>query len=348
MCNLLQIFPQRVKRRYNHFDWLHKRLDEKFGLSICIPPLPDKAVTGNFEDEFIAKRRSQLELWLNRMSAHPVIGQSEVFVHFLQCDDASSKWKSGKRKAEKDEYRGAQWYCTLTVPGESVDTAASIKERVDKFAKAANNLDNCVKNVSGALEKLATFHTTAYKKELIYLGKKMEDLGLSLSNDSMDAPYNSELSTALVTAGNTYAQIGNLYSEQSKVDINLLVDRLSVYRGIIQQMPNVMAFEKSSIQMMEEYAAKNEKLEGHTINEVTPRRELISHVTFAEMNLFNKDKVDDINAYMMQFLKQQIKFYTEITECLQRAYASFEKIPGGSQAQQQGFDNSGRGMSFRR
>lgn len=105
-------------------------------------------MTGNFEDDFIAKRKSQLELWLNRMAAHPVIGQSEVFIHFLQSEENSSKWKAGKRKAEKDEYRGAQWFCTLTVPGESVDTTAGIRERVDKFSKAATMLDNGVITLS--------------------------------------------------------------------------------------------------------------------------------------------------------------------------------------------------------
>lgn len=98
-------FPQRVRRRYNQFNWLHERLEEKYP-NICIPPLPDKALKGNFEEEFIMKRKAKLELWLNRLSSHPVINESEVFIHFLQCDENSAKWKAGKRKAEKDEYRG--------------------------------------------------------------------------------------------------------------------------------------------------------------------------------------------------------------------------------------------------
>ena len=52
------------------------------------------------------KRKSKLELWLNRLSSHPVISESEVFIHFLQCDDTSAKWKAGKRSAEQDKYRG--------------------------------------------------------------------------------------------------------------------------------------------------------------------------------------------------------------------------------------------------
>ena len=34
-----QKFPQRVRRRYNQFAWLHERLDEKYP-NICVPPLP--------------------------------------------------------------------------------------------------------------------------------------------------------------------------------------------------------------------------------------------------------------------------------------------------------------------
>lgn len=340
----LKIFPQRVKRRYNHFDWLHKRLEEKYP-NLCVPPLPDKAAVGNFEEEFIAKRKSQLELWLNRMASHPVIGQSEVFIHFLQCDDASSKWKTGKRKAEKDEYRGAQWFCTLTVPGESVDTAASIKDRVDKFSKATSNLDNCVKNVLTSLEKVTSLHSTTYKKELLFLGKKFEELGNTLSADALDAPNNSMLSTALITAGNTYSQIGNIYGEQGKLDMNPLIDKFYMYRGIIQQMPDIVQFEKNAIQTCEEFNQKPEKLEGRALMEVIPRREIISHVTFAEINLFNKDKVDDFSQSMRTFLQQQIAFYTEITDCLKRAYDNFEKIPNSHPKSPGNFNNN---ASFRK
>jgi sorting nexin-9/18/33 len=156
-----------VRRRYNQFDWLHERLDEKYP-NICVPPLPDKALKGNFEEDFILQRKAKLELWLNRLSSHPVISESEVFIHFLQCDESSAKWKAGKRKAEKDDYRGAQWFSTLTVPGESSDTIGSIKERVEKFSKAATFLDYTVKNVCSGLDKVSSLHQTAYKKVCIF------------------------------------------------------------------------------------------------------------------------------------------------------------------------------------
>jgi|SRR6218665_426404 len=48
---------------------------------ICVPPI------GRFEDDFINSRLRQLQLWIDRMCNHPVIAQSEVFVHFLSCTE---------------------------------------------------------------------------------------------------------------------------------------------------------------------------------------------------------------------------------------------------------------------
>ena len=45
----------------------------------CIP--------GRFGEEFIEKRREKLEIWINRISQHPVLSESAVFQHFLTCGD---------------------------------------------------------------------------------------------------------------------------------------------------------------------------------------------------------------------------------------------------------------------
>ena len=45
-----------MSRRYKQFDWLYERLCGKFGTVIAIPPLPDKQVTGRFEEDLIEHR----------------------------------------------------------------------------------------------------------------------------------------------------------------------------------------------------------------------------------------------------------------------------------------------------
>lgn len=48
-----------VSRRYKHFDWLQARLEEKF-IAIPIPPLPDKQISGRYQEDFIRHRLQQV------------------------------------------------------------------------------------------------------------------------------------------------------------------------------------------------------------------------------------------------------------------------------------------------
>ena len=107
-----------VKRRYNHFVWLYEVLEERYP-NIILPTLPEKVVTGNFSKDLLESRKTQLELWLNYLSAHPVIGECETFIHFLQSDE--SKWKDGKRKAESDELKGGYWMNKVSAPNKGIN-----------------------------------------------------------------------------------------------------------------------------------------------------------------------------------------------------------------------------------
>lgn len=108
-----------VSRRYKHFDWLHERLSEKYCI-IPIPPLPDKQISGRYEEQFIERRRLQLQSFVDRVSSHPVLSRSDVWLHFLTCTD-EKRWKVGKRKAEKDELIGAALFNAITVPDRTLD-----------------------------------------------------------------------------------------------------------------------------------------------------------------------------------------------------------------------------------
>lgn len=92
-----------VSRRYKNFDWLHERLMEKFCL-IPIPPLPDKQISGRYEEQFIEHRRAQLQEFVDWVCRHPILARCDVWMHFLTCKD-QKKWKAGKRIAEKDPVR---------------------------------------------------------------------------------------------------------------------------------------------------------------------------------------------------------------------------------------------------
>lgn len=92
----LPIFPQTesiVQRRYSEFEWLHNEL-ERADVHMTVPKLPDKAWkrqlpfqkdNGLFQDEFIEERRRGLEIFINKVSSHP-LAQTERALHMFLFD----------------------------------------------------------------------------------------------------------------------------------------------------------------------------------------------------------------------------------------------------------------------
>lgn len=112
LTRLIPVSPSRRPHRYKHFDWLYARLVERFPV-ISVPHLPEKQATGRFEEDFISKRRKGLIWWMNHMTSHPVLARCDVFQHFLTCGADEKAWKQGKRRAEKDELVGANFFLTI-------------------------------------------------------------------------------------------------------------------------------------------------------------------------------------------------------------------------------------------
>lgn len=75
---------------------------------------------GRYEEQFIERRRLQLQSFVSRVCNHPILSRSDVWLHFLTCTDAK-RWKSGKRKAEKDEVIGAAIFGVVQVPEKALD-----------------------------------------------------------------------------------------------------------------------------------------------------------------------------------------------------------------------------------
>ncbi|MCL4135313.1 UNVERIFIED_CONTAM: hypothetical protein GTU68_009212, partial [Idotea baltica] len=111
---------QPVSRRYKHFDWLHERLSVKFSM-IPIPPLPEKQISGRFEDDLIEYRMTMLQSWIDRICQHPVLAQCEVLKHFLTCPNDEKTWKAGKRRAESDKLVGINFYQAIDRPEVPLD-----------------------------------------------------------------------------------------------------------------------------------------------------------------------------------------------------------------------------------
>eukprot|EP00494_Astrolonche_serrata_P033169 UN33438 len=89
-------------RRYSDFVWLRDMLCSQYP-GMFVPPLPPKAMFGNFADEFVEERRLDLERFLNRVEGIHPFCENLAYTMFLQRSDTTLK--EGKKSVAAELQR---------------------------------------------------------------------------------------------------------------------------------------------------------------------------------------------------------------------------------------------------
>ncbi|KAJ8668097.1 hypothetical protein QAD02_009760 [Eretmocerus hayati] len=311
-----------VSRRYKHFDWLHERLEEKFTF-IPIPPLPDKQISGRYEEQFIQHRRTQLQEFVDYVCRHPVLSQCRVWQHFITCTD-DKLWKQGKRQAEKDELLGVNYFYAVQCPDTPLD-AIKIEFQTDAFSRFITGLDPVVKNFMAMATDQAKKHQQLYKREFQKIGQCFGALGSALEADDAGRSR-CRLTQALKETGDAYNEIGRLYEEQPKFDWEPLADKFHIYRGIISSFSDVVSIHKSAVLKRKdcERLVSEHKMEAQQLRELNHRTDVIARALGAEETHFQQEREIHVNQAIKNHLIEQINFYQKIVEKLQTALTSFD------------------------
>ncbi|KAG5841147.1 sorting nexin-18a [Anguilla anguilla] len=310
-----------VNRRYKHFDWLYARLVEKFPV-ISVPHIPEKQATGRFEEDFISKRRKGLIWWMNHMTSHPVLARCDVFQHFLSCSDEKA-WKQGKRKAEKDEMVGANFFLTISTPAAPLDLQ-EVESKIDGFKAFTKKMDDSVLHVNATINEFARKQITGFKKEYQKVGQSFKALGQAFELDQQ--AYSVGLNQAIAYTAEAYDAIGDYFAEQPRQDLDPVMDLLALYQGHLANYPDIIHVQKGALTKVKESQKHVEegKMEGPQADGVHERCNIISFATLAEIQHFHQTRVRDFKAQMQHYLQQQIGFFQKITGKLEEALHKYD------------------------
>ncbi|XP_028827123.1 sorting nexin-18b [Denticeps clupeoides] len=305
-----------VHRRYKHFDWLYARLVQKFPV-ISVPHLPEKQATGRFEEDFISKRRKGLIWWMNHMTSHPVLARCDVFQHFLTCSSTDEKaWKQGKRKAEKDDMVGANFFLTISTPTIPLDLQ-DVESKVDVFKAFTKKMDENLLQVNVTVNEFARKQITGFKKEYQKVGQSFRLLSQAFELDQQS--YSVPLNQAIAFTGEAYEAIGEYFAEQPRQDIDPITDLLAIYQGHLTNFPDIIHVQKGALTKVKE------SQHGTPDRGVSERCNIISCATLAEIQHFHRTRVRDFKAQMQHYLRQQISFFQRITSKLEEALHMYDK-----------------------
>lgn len=236
-----------VNRRYKHFDWLYARLVEKFPV-ISVPHIPEKQATGRFEEDFISKRRKGLIWWMNHMTSHPVLARCDVFQHFLTCNSTDEKaWKQGKRKAEKDEMVGANFFLTISTPAAPLDFQ-EVESKIDGFKTFTKRMDDSALQLNATVNEFARKQISGFKKEYQKVGLSFKVLSQAFEMDQQ--AYSAGLNQAISFTGEAYESIGEYFAEQPSKDLDPIMDLLGLYQGHLANYPDIIHVQKGTMKTL--------------------------------------------------------------------------------------------------
>ncbi|KAM9821822.1 sorting nexin-18a [Syngnathus typhle] len=313
---------EQVNRRYKHFDWLYARLVEKFPV-ISVPHIPEKQATGRFEEDFISKRRKGLIWWMNHMTSHPVLARCDVFQHFLTCSTDDKAWKMGKRKAEKDEMVGANFFLTISTPAAPLDFQ-EVESKIDGFKAFTKRMDDSALQLNATVGEFARKQISGFRKEYHKMGVSFKVLGQSFEMDQQG--YSAELNQAISFTGDAFESIGDYFAEQPNKDLDPIMDLLALYQGHLANYPDIIHVQKGALTKVKESQRHVEegKMEAAQAEGITERCNIISCATLAEIQHFHQIRVRDFRAQMQHFLTQQMDFFRKITTTLEEALHKYD------------------------
>uniref|UniRef100_A0A8C2XAS7 Sorting nexin n=1 Tax=Cyclopterus lumpus TaxID=8103 RepID=A0A8C2XAS7_CYCLU len=310
-----------VNHRYKHFDWLYERLLDKFGSAIPIPSLPDKQVTGRFEEEFIKVRMERLQGWMTRMCRHPVLSNSDVFQIFLTYKDEKD-WKTGKRKAEKDETVGVMVFSTIEPEAADLDPV-EVEQKCEQFSRFTKAMDDGVKEILTVGNEHWKRCTGPLPKEYQRIGKAFQNLSSVFTSSGYQGE--STLTDAMTAAGKTYEEIAQMVADQPRKDLHFVMETNNEYKGLLGCFPDTIGYHKAAIEKVKE----GDKLVA--ASKITPqdkvtmakRVSIMSYALQAEMNHFHSNRIYDYNRVMQLYLEEQVNFYETIAAKLKQAHGQF-------------------------
>uniref|UniRef100_A0A8P4K5C3 Sorting nexin n=1 Tax=Dicentrarchus labrax TaxID=13489 RepID=A0A8P4K5C3_DICLA len=309
-----------VNHRYKHFDWLYERLLDKFGSAIPIPSLPDKQVTGRFEEEFIKMRMERLQGWMTRMCRHPVVSGSEVFQIFLTYKDEKD-WKTGKRKAEKDETVGVMIFSTIEPEAPDLDPV-EVEQKCEQFSKFTKAMDDGVKEILTVGQEHWKRCTGPLPKEYQRIGKAFQNLSSVFTSSGYQG---TTLNTNMTSNVKFIFLSLCLLLLQPKKDLHFLMETNNEYKGLLGCFPDTIGVHKAAIDKVKEAdkLVATSKITPQDKGTMAKRVSTMSYTLQAEMNHFHSNRIYDYNRVMQLYLEEQVKFYETIAEKLRQAHSQF-------------------------
>jgi len=266
-----------------------------------------------------------LQLWVDKICRHPVMSKAEVWMHFLTCHSEESKeWKKGKRKAERDEYIGGNFFFAISAPAQPL-VPAQVEQRFDLFTRKAKTLEEAVRSAYNMAAESIKHMCGPFRREFLKYGDVFQQLSQATQDETRANPEAEQLAGAIKETADRYEAVAKLYQEQPRYDLEPLMDELFVYKGMLAAVPHIAQTQKNILSRLREHQklAEEGRMAPAELESIRSRVDIVSYAMLAEINHFEQEHVRDIKLLLKNFLSAQIVFYDNIRKQLEDVVHQF-------------------------
>lgn len=321
-----------VIRRFKDFAWLHDHLVEK-NKGVIVPPLPEKNAVQKFQmsTDFIEQRRRALQLFINKIAAHPVLRDSRELQTFLESSEDEWALEMAKSQAEvavtARKMDGAfQWLRTLqhsasnVLAGKSDESAEDpeylkVKEYINhleghlaeahrqagRLLRKENELGVALAQFGTAAEQLGKYEEGELQKALGLLCSRANAIAqaskerLEVLTENFELPL-KEFTRTIASVRHAMADRSSLLSalQQAKSDLDIKKVRLNKLRATPGYKEDKLAEAERDLNEADQ-RAKNAKIAYESI---------VARMT-EELNRFQKERAADLSSVLRNFALMQ-------------------------------------------
>lgn len=324
-----------VTRRYRDFLWLYDQLHTN-NPGVVVPPPPEKQAVGRFDTNFIESRRMALERQINKIAAHPILQHDGDLKTFLESEAFNVDIKHRDRKDPllgAGESKGFMSGLTSSIGVGGGGGGGKFVEHDDWFHDRRIYLD-ALENQLKALQK-STDTVIGQRKAL---AESCGDFSTSLHNLA-GVELSPSLSGPLDALGDLQTRIQELYQRQAMQDmltLGIVIDEYirligSVKKAFEQRQKAFHAWHTAesslqSIKKQQEKLLRAGRSQQDRIAQMNAdvsdaeRRVHQSRLLFedmgrlmrAELERFEKEKVEDFKSGVETFLESAVEAQKEV------------------------------------
>jgi len=333
--------------RYSDFVWLHNQLKARYP-NVIIPPLPEKALTGNYDPNFISLRRHALERFLNRIASHPLLQCSEDLQTFLEANEetlnaAKRQTIEPKQPAAQQQGGLGRWFKesmqsvsnSFSAPTEFSDPAydeqrmkiEELKEQVITLKRYTEKLVMHRRLLSMAHAELGVGFSTYANIEHGHIKNGMAMLGdmcdrVSVLEGEEASVEELQVDSMLTDTVLMLTAVGELCQNRQRAIVSLQTTR-AIHKEKVDDYEKVKTDQRKAAKAAELMRQIHEA----ELQEADAKKaydDLVDSMT-EELTRFNTEREADYKTMMLSFAETSREYYKQIAQKWDEAFTQLQE-----------------------